>query len=119
MNDPIEAFLQHLHRATNTRILNVAKSVIDLIDFEFEPTLMKIATFPLLHTLKLPGLKLIDIGKETMEEFLLLLQNNCTQLHTLGPFTKDRINEETRKFKVKSRRFSTFGGGGGVKAWEQ
>ena len=27
----IEAFLQHLHRATNTRILNVAKSVIDLI----------------------------------------------------------------------------------------
>ena len=104
----IEAFLQHLHRATNTRILNVAKSVIDLIDFEFEPTLMKIATFPLLHTLKLPGLKLIDIGKETMEEFLLLLQNNCTQLHTLGPFTKDSIDEETGQFRAYLSTKHTF-----------
>ena len=43
-------------------MLSMHKSVIDLIDFEFEPTLMKIATFPSMHTLKLPGLKQIEIG---------------------------------------------------------
>ena len=79
----IEAFLSHLHQATNTRVLTIAKSVVDLIDFEFEPTLMKIATFPLLHTLKLPGLKFADVQKEALEEFLQLLQNNCAHLHTL------------------------------------
>ena len=58
----IEAYLLHLHQAVNTRMLSMHKSVIDLIDFEFEPTLMKIATFPFMHTLKLPGLKQIEIG---------------------------------------------------------
>ena len=58
----IEAYLLHLHQAVNTRMLSMHKSVIDLIDFEFEPTLMKIATFPSMHTLKLPGLKQIEIG---------------------------------------------------------
>ena len=51
----IEAFLQHLEKAKNTKQLIMVKSVIDLIDYEFEPTLMQIATFSDLHTLKLPG----------------------------------------------------------------
>ena len=48
----IEAYLMHLHQAINTRTLSMHKSVIDLIDFEFEPTLLKIATFPSMHTLR-------------------------------------------------------------------
>lgn len=61
----------------------MVKTVIDLIDYEFEPTLMQIATFADLHTLKLPGLKQIDIETEAMAEFLQLLQNNCLNLNTL------------------------------------
>ena len=41
----MEAFMLYLHQAHNTKQLIMAKSVIDLIDYEFEPTLMKIATF--------------------------------------------------------------------------
>ena len=51
----IEAFLQHLGKAENTKQLIMVKSVVDLIDYEFEPTLLQIATFTDLHTLKLPG----------------------------------------------------------------
>ena len=51
----IEAFLQHLEKAKNTKQLTMVKSVVDLIDYEFEPTLLQIATFSDLHTLKLPG----------------------------------------------------------------
>ena len=51
----IEAFLQHLGKAENTKQLIMIKSVVDLIDYEFEPTLLQIATFTDLHTLKLPG----------------------------------------------------------------
>ena len=51
----IEAFLQHLEKAKNTKQLIMVKSVVDLIDYEFEPTLLQIATFTDLHTLKLPG----------------------------------------------------------------
>ena len=51
----IEAFLQHLEKAKNTKQLIMVKSVVDLIDYEFEPTLLQIATFSDLHTLKLPG----------------------------------------------------------------
>jgi len=85
----IEAFLQHLEKAKNTKQLTMVKNVVDLIDYEFEPTLLQIATFSDLHTLKLPGLKQIDIETDTMAEFLQLLQNNCMHLHTL------ELNEST------------------------
>lgn len=61
----------------------MSKNVVELIDYEFEPTLLQIATFTDLHTLKLPGLKQIDIETDTMAEFLQLLQNNCSGLHCL------------------------------------
>ena len=70
----IEAFLAHIEQAPNIQHLSLAKSVIDLIDYDFEPALMTIATFVDLRILKLPGLKHIDIETETMAEFLQLLQ---------------------------------------------
>lgn len=89
----IEAFLQHLHQARNTNHLAFVKSVIDLIDYEFEPTLLQIATFTDLHTLKLPGLKQIDIETDAMAEFLVILQNNCLKLHTLD-LSESNIDNE-------------------------
>lgn len=105
----IEAFLQHINQAPNIQHLSLAKSVIDLIDYEFEPALMTIGTFADLRILRLPGLKHIDIETDTMAEFLILLQvsldilkqtifipffpfsfqNNCALLHTL------ELNEST------------------------
>ena len=70
----IEAFLQHINQAPNIQHLSLAKSVIDLIDYEFEPALMTIGTFADLRILRLPGLKHIDIETDTMAEFLILLQ---------------------------------------------
>ena len=70
----IEAFLQHINQAPNIQHLSLAKSVIDLIDYDFEPALMTIGTFADLRILKLPGLKHIDIETDTMAEFLILLQ---------------------------------------------
>ena len=79
----IESFLKHIDKADNCRHIAMAKPVIDLIDYEFEPTLMKIASFEALHTLKLPGLKHIDIETDVMAQVLQLLQNNCLHLHSL------------------------------------
>lgn len=70
----IEAFLQHINQAPNIQHLSLAKSVIDLIDYDFEPALMTIGTFADLRILRLPGLKHIDIETDTMAEFLILLQ---------------------------------------------
>lgn len=79
----IEAFLQHLPKARNAKKLIMSKSVVDIIDYEFEPSLMQIATFSDLQNLKLPGLKHIDVDTDAMAEFLQLLQNNCLHLTTL------------------------------------
>ena len=73
-NLPNGQFSFNLNQAPNIQHLSLAKSVIDLIDYDFQPVLMTIATFVDLRILKLPGLKHIDIETETMAEFLQLLQ---------------------------------------------
>jgi hypothetical protein len=76
----IEAFMKNIDKAQKMKELQMVKTVVDLVDFEFEPILMIIGTFTDLHTLKMPGLKQIDIETESMDEFLHLLQNNCLKL---------------------------------------
>ena len=72
----LESFLSRLNRAHKLRDIHISKSVVELIDFEFEDYLTAIGSLPHLHSVVLRGLKRIEVRSDAMLDFVQLLENN-------------------------------------------
>ena len=74
----LECFLEQLDKATKLREVQISKSVIDLVDFDFQDKIGVIGTFQHLTWVALRGLKCVDISQEAMLDLVKLLHNNCS-----------------------------------------